>query len=392
MKETFDEAPGGYFSFFDNGILNVVNKTFCDLLGYEKGELVGKDVETVFTISTRIFFQTHFFPLVKMHGHAEEIFITLLTKDKQHLPVLLNARREELNEKPYTACVFIVVANRKKFEDELVAARNAAEKALRENSELVTAREDLQQHAERLDEQVQLVKKQNHELKQINHAVTHSLREPVRKLLVYTEKLRGDSSAVNLEKNLLKISKASDQMRNIVSGLQEYVWLNDILPVFESINLESVLKKVERKLENEFAGQLILETDTLPVIKADAKQLQSLFYHILFNAIKFKKNASAEVRIKVSLIQQNRFRTLENKYKYEDFVKLQFIDKGIGFDPVHKDEVFELFKKLHHIEGSGLGLALSKKIVENHSGVITAESIINEGTIITVLLPVDQAV
>ena len=83
---------------------------------------------------------------------------------------------------------------------------------------------------------------------------------------------------------------------------------------------------------------------------------------------------------------------MENKYKYEDFVKLQFIDKGIGFDPIHKEEVFELFKKLHHLEGSGLGLALSKKIVENHSGVITAESIINEGTIITVLLPVDQAV
>ena len=107
--------------------------------------------------------------------------------------------------------------------------------------------------------------------------------------MVYTEKLRGDSSAVNLEKNLLKISKASDQMRNIVSGLQEYVWLNDILPVFESINLESVLKKVERKLENEFAGQLILETDTLPVIKADAKQLQSLFYHILINELKLVK-------------------------------------------------------------------------------------------------------
>ena len=84
MKEIFDEAPGGYFSFFDNGILNVVNKTFCDLLGYEKGELVGKDVETVFTISTRIFFQTHFFPLVKMHGHADEIlrrFFSRLTAE-----------------------------------------------------------------------------------------------------------------------------------------------------------------------------------------------------------------------------------------------------------------------------------------------------------------------
>src|SRR5688572_8623000 len=234
MQEILDEAPCGYFSFFDDGTLHVVNKTLCHLLGYEKQDLEEKDVETIFTIPTKIFFQTHFFPLVKMHGHAEEIFISLLTKNKEHFPVLLNARRQEADGKPYTTCAFIVVANRKKFEDELVAARNSAEKALRENSELIKARIALQEHAKQLDEHIQLVNKQNHELKQINHVVTHSLREPLRKVLMYTEIIQEDHSPQGVEKNLPKLITASKQMHNIVSGLQEYVWLNDTPPSFSA--------------------------------------------------------------------------------------------------------------------------------------------------------------
>ena len=150
MEDLLDTAPCGYFSFFDDGSVNVVNNTVCRLLGYEKNELEGKNVETIFTIPTRIFCQTHFFPLVKMQGHAEEIFLSLLTRTREYLPILLNAKRVA-NDIPYTACAFIVVPNRKKFEDELVAARNTAEKALAENSELITARAELQQHMEKLD-------------------------------------------------------------------------------------------------------------------------------------------------------------------------------------------------------------------------------------------------
>ena len=62
MKDLFEDAPNGYFSFFDNGKLHVVNETLCQLLGYKKEELHQKNVETIFTISTRIFYQTHFFP------------------------------------------------------------------------------------------------------------------------------------------------------------------------------------------------------------------------------------------------------------------------------------------------------------------------------------------
>lgn len=390
QEEILNDAPCGYFSFFDNGALHVVNKTLCDLLGYEKEDLEEKNVETIFTISTRIFFQTHFFPLVKMKGHAEEIFISLLTKDKEHLPILLNAKRSETGGKPSTACAFIVVANRKKFEDELVAARNSAEKALRENSELISAKAALQQHAEKLDEQIQLVNKQNHELKQINHVVTHSLREPLRKVLTYTEIIKDNPSLQGLGKNLPKLITASKQMHSIVSGLQEYVWLNDTASFFSSTDLQAIVKQVLQQFQQK-ENQLILHTDSLPGIKADSKQMELLFFHLLSNAIKFKRSEKAVLTISCSLIQQNSFKKVENKYKYKDFVKLQFRDEGIGFDPLFKEEIFELFKKLHHTEGSGLGLALCKKIVENHFGTISAGSKPNEGTTIEVVLPLDAS-
>ena len=170
----FEDAPCGYFSFFDDGNIHIVNDTLCSLLGYSKPELEGKNIELLFTLPTKIFYQTHFFPLVKMQAHAEEIFITLLTKSGEYLPVLLNAKRVE-HTRPLTVCAFIVVHNRKRFEDELVNARNEAEKALKENSMLQQIRNELQNHSEQLDKQIQTVNKQNNELRQLNHVVTHSL-------------------------------------------------------------------------------------------------------------------------------------------------------------------------------------------------------------------------
>jgi phosphoserine phosphatase RsbU/P len=386
MEATIDHAPCGYFYFFDNGILHVVNDTLCQLIGYEKRELEGKNIDYILTIATRIFFQTHFYPLIKMHGHAEEIFVSLNTKSQEHLPVLLSARRDEDNGKPFIACACIVIPNRKKFEDELVAARKAAETALKENLYLIETKKELQQHAESLDRHIQLVKKQNNELKQLNHVLTHSLREPLRKILLYTERLKESSNASDLE----KLSGASDRMQQVVTGLQQYVWLNDHHPEYTIVDLGSVAKTVQDKLGDEYPGQLFVKWEALPTIKGDPSQIELLFYHILLNSIKFKKEEKAKVEITGTIIQQNRFRVLENKYQYEDFIQLKFADNGIGFNPAYKEEVFGLFRKLHSHNAMGIGLALCRKIVQNHSGIIEADSKVNEGTTITVLLPMGQ--
>jgi sigma-B regulation protein RsbU (phosphoserine phosphatase) len=384
----FDNSPSGYFSFFDDGTVNVVNQTLCGLLHYSKADLEGKSVERIFTLPTRIFFQTHLFPLLKMQGHAGEIFLSLLSKEGEHLPVLLNAKREEA-ETPSTACAFIVVATRKKFEDELVAARKQAETALRENTALAGAKAELQERAEELDAQIHRVNAQNNELKQLNHVITHSLKEPLRKMLVYTGKLQGQMLPVSVSEDLARLNRSSVQLRNIVTSLQQYVWLGDAPLKLATIQLENIIKPAAEKVEKELGtGRLSLQVGLLPSIEADAEQLELLFYHLFANAVQFRKEESARVTISASILQQNSFRNVKDKYQYDDFVRLTVRDEGIGFEPAFSDAVFELFKKIHPTDGTGLGLALCKKITANHFGFIKADSEPNVGTTVTIMLPV----
>ena len=110
----------------------------------------------------------------------------------------------------------------------------------------------------------------------------------------------------------------------------------------------------------------------------------------VINAMKFKRGERATITVAGTIIKLNSFKAILHKYKYEDFLKLDIRDEGVGFDPIYKDDVFELFKRLDNTNGQGLGLALCKKIAENHSGSIEAYSRVNEFTTITIYLPVVQ--
>jgi sigma-B regulation protein RsbU (phosphoserine phosphatase) len=395
MDPLLDNAPCLYFSYGDNGLLRDVNATLCSQLGYTKHELIGQKVEMLFTLPTRIFSQTHFMPLLQMQGSADEIFMTLQTADKRYVPLLINAKRDAVDG--IATCVGITVYNRKKFEDELVAARNAAEKALLENTELQKAKEELQAHAEQLDGQVFLLDQQHSELQQFNRAITHDLQEPLRKMLVFSNMLQEgekDNLPATVQALLDKLYRVVQQMRTAVSGLQQYVWLNDAPQRYTPVNLNTLLLLVKAEVEkDEGTETLVMQTDSLPVIKGDHEQFRLLFFHLLQNALKFRKEGSVpSVEIRGTVLQQNRFRNLKDKYKYEDFLRITVKDDGVGFDPVYREQVFALFKRLHSGVGRGLGLSLAKKIVENHGGTISAASEPQRGTTITLFLPVEAGV
>jgi sigma-B regulation protein RsbU (phosphoserine phosphatase) len=387
METLFENAPSGYFAFDNEGITLVVNETLTAILERSKRELVGQSVQAFFTLPTRIFFQTHLFPMIKLHGHADEIFVTLLTAKGKHLPVLLNAKKMEWEGKQVTCCSCILVPNRKKFEDELVAARKMAETALRENTELLNARAELQLRTEQLERQIQLVQIQNHELQQFSHVVTHSLKEPLRKILMYTGKIVNETTAPSL----LKLVKANEQMKAVVSGFQQYVWLNEKANDYTPVDLNALVQEIATQLKQEVHLPLLLEHNSLPTIEGDREQLKMLLHHLLSNSVKFRRGDSVQVKIEGTVIKRNRFRSVKNKYDYKDFVRLEIVDKGIGFDAMYADYIFELFRKFHQSEGLGLGLALCKKIVDNHRGHIEAQSELNEFTKMTVWLPLFQS-
>jgi phosphoserine phosphatase RsbU/P len=392
METLLSDAPCLYFSSNDDGTILAVNNRLCRQLGFSEKELIGQKQDLFFTVGTRIFQQTHLFPLLTMQGHADEIYITLQTKDKEHLPLLVNVERKVVADRAVNTFVGIVVYNRKKFEDDLVAARNAAEKALNENTALSQAKRELQQHAELLDQQMSLVKKQNEELRQFNRVVTHDLQEPLRKLLVFTNLLLEKDAASSSSKTVRKIKSIAEQMRSLVSGLQQYVWLTDATLKPVAVSLPTLFQRLSGDLRQAHPQVSIsIEADHLPTIYGDAEQLGLLFTELLRNAVRFRKpDANVLIRVKATELQQNTFRAISDKYRYSTYIRVELSDNGTGFDALYKEQVFELFKRLHNVSGRGIGLSLCKKIVENHNGSISIDSRAGEGATVSILLPVQK--
>jgi phosphoserine phosphatase RsbU/P len=392
MQNHFDQAPCLYFSSADDGTLLEVNDRLCHVLQYHREELIGKKSELIFPVATRIFQQTHFFPLLKMQGHAEEIYITLKRKDGEQVPVLINAERRMEGDTAISMHAGIIVYNRKKFEEELIAARKSAEKALNENTDLIKTKQQLQNHTEELSRQVSLVARQNNELSQFSRVVTHDMEEPLRKMTLFCSVLPEGYEEKEQKKLLERIKRVSEQMRTILSGLQQYVWLNEAPLTIEHIQFSQLLSFVAKKIEKEFPGtELLIETENPEDFEGDLEQVHLLFYHLLSNAVRFRKDDKAIVSITCHKVQLNQLKNMEGRYKYVDHTRITITDKGIGFNPALKTQLFELFKRLHNESGRGVGLAISKKITDNHLGSISIDSKVNEGTTVTIYLPATVA-
>jgi PAS domain S-box-containing protein len=134
MDDLLNEAPCGFVTFGDDGTIRQTNATLPRWLGYEPDALTGRHIETLLAPGGRVFYQTHLFPLLKFHGKAEEIYLSLRTRTGDDLPVLVNALRRTDSPSPENHCVFVPMRQRHRYEDELLQAKKAAEAATRELS------------------------------------------------------------------------------------------------------------------------------------------------------------------------------------------------------------------------------------------------------------------
>ncbi|RYY39574.1 MAG: PAS domain-containing sensor histidine kinase [Chitinophagaceae bacterium] len=387
MDARIAKSPCLYFVTSDDGILLDINEALAARLGYSAAELVGQRSDLLLPPATRIFQQTHLFPLLKMQGFAEEIFLHLRPRTGDDLPMLINAeRREEVLEIHYAG---IVVRQRKQFEEELIAARKAAETALNENSALLEAKEALRRHSEQLDAEMEQTSRQNSELRQFNRVVTHDVQEPLRKLQVFANMMLEDGARAEKHPLVEKICRATGQLRDIIAGLQQYVWLNDAPMRIEPVDIVPMLRAIAARSEKDFpAVHLALHMPEECSFPADREQLHWLLYELLHNAIQFRREpSSATVRVRYDIVQQNRFRNLEDHYAYEEYGRLRIEDDGQGFDPAYAGQAFELFRRLHSNSGRGIGLALCRKILDHHGGSIRLESTPGAGTAVILFFP-----
>lgn len=385
------EAPCLFFQATENNLVTGFNNTFLEATGFTHTELEGAKTDLFFTVSTKIFQQTHLFPLLKMQDHVEEIFISLRSKSGTELPVLINASRKEIDGVNQILYCGLIVRNRKKFEEELIAAKNQIQKALIENTELLETKTSLQKRTEELDRQLLLIQNQNQILVQFNKVISHDMQEPMRKIRIYSDMLKSMEEKEKINYTLSKIEASVAVMYSQMQKLQQFLWLSDATPRKEKITPALLIDQVCEQLQKEYPAtaysiQLSLTTDLF----GDAKQLELMLYHIIGNSLRFSNRENINISISTYTLKLNKFQELENKYKYIDYVRLEIKDNGPGFNPQYVNDVFNLFSRLHLEKGSGTGLTFCKKIADLHNGFINIETKEGEGTLLIVDLPLEE--
>ncbi len=241
--------------------------------------------------------------------------------------------------------------------------------SLRDISKLKKVEHEL--HAER--RKLELTNLEN---EQYASLASHDLKEPVRKILIYSDWLMNmhpsppDQRILN---RVEKIHKAARRMQSLMSGIAEYsrLTVEKNSPVFVPVNLYSIVREVCHDLEiiiREKEAQITI--DALPSITAIPVQMHQLFMNIISNALKYSKS---DTRPHIRIDCRNS----------ENFVEITISDNGIGFESRFAEQIFHPFNRLHSgdYEGSGIGLAICKKIVNLHGGTIRAKSIPGDGSV-----------
>jgi light-regulated signal transduction histidine kinase (bacteriophytochrome) len=263
----------------------------------------------------------------------------------------------------------------------------------------VLARQEIESLVAERTKELQLtnkdLQKSNEELAQFAYIASHDLQEPLRKISTYTQMLENNIGAHLNEKSknyISKVQSSSLRMTTLIRDVLNYSELIKDTDVFEAVDLTEILKSIitdfELLIEQKNA---VIHFENLPIVKAIPLQMAQLFGNLLGNSLKYSRKGVSPI-ITISVFELG----VTEKEEYDidpskSYLKIQFKDNGIGFNPDHAEKIFHIFKRLHGKEdysGTGIGLAMCKKIVLNHRGYINAIGSSENGAVFNVILPI----
>lgn len=234
----------------------------------------------------------------------------------------------------------------------------------------------------------------NAELENLNWISTHDLKEPLRKIQVFASRIMEDSKEIppHIQQKIGRMQSAAERMQLLLNDLLAYSRITRISEAMQHIDLNALLQNVLEELEEETAechGQIT--SDSLPVVSGVSFLIKQVFVNLLRNALKFRKAGKAPVIV----IHYEGLQPLEGKESGRLYHRITISDNGIGFDNEKSKNIFDVFVRLNNHEtyaGSGVGLALCKKIMANHGGAISAQGLRGEGAVFTLHFPVNQEI
>jgi PAS domain S-box-containing protein len=257
----------------------------------------------------------------------------------------------------------------------------------------ITSVKEAQIHQQHLVEEL---KRSNANLEEFAYAASHDLKEPIRKIKVFMDRLKM-YLPLPLDKDgqflLERMEKATARMNTLVDDLIEYSHVSFEEQRFEEIDLkekiDTVLEDLEITIQQKGA---IVHVGDLPKVKGHRRQLQQMFQNLISNALKYQRQGTApEITISSSFLKGKETGITATTIKPEQYYHLVVVkDNGIGFEQEYAERIFNVFTRLHgnsEYSGTGIGLSIARKVIENHDGWIWAESRPDAGASFKLLLP-----
>lgn len=348
----------GALSISRNGLILYCNDYFSKLVGIPSEKIIGNYLYEYFNDAE------NFVPIIEAlkYGVTTHEIIFKNEMEKKTFPAYIALTDLE----PAVQGIGIVVTDlteKKKHEDALI------------------------QHHKELEEKINELNKTNANLEEFIHVVSHDLKEPLRKIVMYNGRIDASylSEADTKSMNVMRVSAL--RLNSLVDDLVSYS-SHTAQEEQTDVSLAEIIAEVMDDLEIIITDKKAqIEMGKLPTLKASKVQMRQLFSNLISNAIKYSKTDSNPL---IQISQIDNFES-EIPNQTHPFIKIQIKDNGIGMEKSHLLKIFTIFQRLHaknEYSGNGIGLAICKKIMENHSGHITVESNLNEGTTFNLFFPI----
>lgn len=277
-------------------------------------------------------------------------------------------------------------------EQKLVAINKNLEMEIRER---MVSEEKVKELNHKLLENIERLESANRDLDRFAFMASHDLQEPLRKMLMFSDRLGQKYKDILDEEGRLfinRIQNAGERMQALIKDILHFSKTSIEKPVFVETNLNEILSDVILEMDSIIKEKKAkVDSGQLPTLVVNPVLMRPLFHNLISNALKYCKDdiePAVKIYAEFSNMQSNGKTEVKTRY-----CRIYVEDNGIGFDQKYSEQIFGMFKRLHlnsEFEGTGIGLALCKKIVEEHNGFITARSKVNEGSVFIISLPVMQ--
>ncbi|MFN6944481.1 MAG: sensor histidine kinase [Cytophagaceae bacterium] len=366
INSIINAAVDGVITINTRGIMELVNPSAAKLFGYTQEELLGKSINMLMPEPDKSHHDGYMNNYLRT-GHHKIIGIgrevTGLKKDGTLFP-------------------FFLSISEVKFED-----RTLFTGFVHDITEQKIAEEKLRRYAAELE-------RSNTELQDFAYVSSHDLQEPLRKIQAFGDRLKtrdADNLSEQGKDYLGRMLNAANRMQNLINDLLSFSRITTKGQPFLRIDLNQIIKEVLSDLEISIEKtHAKIEIVDLPVLEADPTQMRQLFQNLISNAIKFrKKGVDPVIKISTKYFQKKPHLT---STPGDEVVVIYVEDNGIGFNQKYLEKIFNIFQRLEgqKYEGSGIGLAICKKIAMRHGGDITATSSPGMGATFIITLSIKQ--